>query len=134
HEAAICSSLCEKYYDLKLLAQNIQNVKDNFTRFFSFGLKENNPEIEAKDHTTLAFMTKHHPGALVNCLTEFSKNFINLTKIESRPIPHNPFEYIFYVDFRGSIDMPETQVVLKELEKDTKEIKIIGSYKRIRKG
>lgn len=130
NEAAICSVLCKDYYDLNVLAENIQNVSDNYTRFFAFSRADKIPEHAASDKTTIAFQTKHHPGALVNCLNEFSSKYINLTKIESRPIPNNPFEYIFYVDFQGSTDSNLVKNCLENLKNDAKLVKVIGSYHR----
>lgn len=130
NEAAICSVLCKDYYDLNVLAENIQNVSDNYTRFFAFSRTDKIPEHAPSDKTTVAFQTKHHPGALVNCLNEFSSKYINLTKIESRPIPNNPFEYIFYVDFQGSIDSNLVKNCLENLKNDAKLVKVIGSYHR----
>lgn len=130
HEAAICSVLCKDYYNLNVLAENIQNVSDNYTRFFAFAKPEKVPQTRPADKTTIAFQTKHHPGALVNCLNEFSSKYINLTKIESRPIPDNPFEYIFYIDFQGSIESMPVRNCLDNLKTDAKLVKVIGSYHR----
>ncbi len=128
HEASISSSLCTKYYGLKKLAEDIQDTRANFTRFFLFTSKDNVPKNLKMEKTTLAFNTKHHAGALLNCLTRFSSMNINLTKLESRPIPENPFEYTFFVDLIGSIESDNVKICLKKLKDDTQKIKILGSY------
>lgn len=128
HEASISSSLCTKYYGLKKLAADIQDTRANFTRFFLFAADENIPHDLNMEKTTLAFNTKHHSGALLNCLNRFAEMNINLTKLESRPIPENPFEYTFFVDLIGSLDSDDVQECLVNLKHDTNNVKVLGSY------
>ncbi len=127
-EGTIASSLCEEYYDIEILNDDIQKVKNNFTRFLVFVKKDKIPEGLIHQKTSIAFCTNHNPGALLNCLQEFASCGINLTKIESRPIPENPFMYTFFVDFMGSITDSKVKECLINLQKDTKTIKVIGSY------
>lgn len=128
HEASISSSLCEKYYGLDRLAEDIQDARANFTRFFLFTNKSAVPQNHVMEKTTLAFNTKHHSGALLNCLNRFAEMNINLTKLESRPIPENPFEYTFFVDIIGSLEAENVQECLVNLKHDTNSVKILGSY------
>ena len=97
--AAIASEHCAEIYGLDILAGDIQSNLSNTTRFLVFVKKENIPENLKKEKTSIAFRTKHYPGALVGCLQRLAKHNINLTKLESRPIPENPWEYVFYSDF-----------------------------------
>jgi len=90
--------------------------------------KENIPQNHIEEKTSIAFTTKHHPGALLNCLQEFANHKINLTKLESRPIPEDPFKYVFLVDFEGSTHEVNVKKCLEELAEDTDSIKILGSY------
>jgi prephenate dehydratase len=76
----------------------------------------------------MAFKVKHHPGALVNCLNTFSHFGINLTKLESRPVPEDPFKYAFIVDFTGTTGEKKVSSCLEFLGNDAFDIKIIGTY------
>jgi prephenate dehydratase len=127
-EGTISSSLSAEYYNLEILDDNIQKVEANFTRFVVFVKEENIPETLRQEKTSIAFSTNHNPGALLHCLEEFSNHGLNLTKIESRPIPENPFMYTFFVDFLGSIHDENVKDCLIKLKKSTNSIKIFGSY------
>jgi len=126
--AIIASKLCQKYHSLEILDSNIQNNLLNFTRFFIIIKKSSLINFIKKNKTSMAFKTKDKPGALQACLQIFSDNKINLTKIESRPIPENPFEYVFFVDFLGSLDEPRVKKCLENIGYETTEIKVLGSY------
>ncbi|MAE43227.1 prephenate dehydratase [Candidatus Woesearchaeota archaeon] len=127
-EAAIASELCSKIYGLEILGEEIEKNKNNITKFFVFVKKEKIPKNLKKEKTSIAFKTKHFPGALVSCLQRLAKNNINLTKLESRPIPENPWEYIFYADFIGDVDGENVKLALSEMEATLSFIKILGSY------
>lgn len=124
--AAVASSLASEYYQLDILAENIQSNNVNVTRFLV--IRKDIPKNIIREKTSIAFKTKHHPGALEECLHALSSNGINLTKIQSRPIPENPWEYVFYADFEGGTDAPRVKKALRELEDVSKYLKIIGSY------
>lgn len=128
NEGTIGSRLCSDYYGLDIISDKVQKVQNNITRFLVFVKEKDIPTGIGKEKTSIAFSTKHHPGALLGCLQEFAKNNINLTKLESRPIPENPFMYIFYADFLGAITEPKIKQCLQDLHKDASNIKIIGSY------
>jgi len=125
-DAAIASELCAEKYDLDVVARGIQSNMFNSTRFLviAIGISQN----LKKEKTSIAFKTKHYAGALVNCLQRLAKNNVNLTKLESRPIPDNPWEYVFYADFEGSIDADNVKLALSEMEATSLFIKILGSY------
>lgn len=128
NEATIASRLCADVYDLEVLEDHIQKVQNNVTRFLIF-IRESDVSSEYKqEKTSLAFTTKHKPGALLNCLQEFKRFDLNLTKLESRPVPENPFAYIFYVDFIGALADENVHACLETLKYDTETIKILGSY------
>lgn len=125
-EGAIAAELAAGYYQLEILAENIQSNNMNMTRFLVVS-KEPQPDIPM-EKTSVAFKTKHFPGALEECLHTLSSNKINLTKIQSRPIPENPWEYVFYADFEGGLNDNNVWVGLQQLEKAAKFLKILGSY------
>jgi len=126
--AAIGSKLCAETYGLEIISDQIQRTKNNITRFFVLARKEEAPEIITVGKTSLAFLAHHHPGALLDCLEIFKKYQINLTKLESRPIITNPFEYVFFVDFNLGLNDSKTQSCLEELNRDAHHVKILGSY------
>jgi prephenate dehydratase len=78
--------------------------------------------------TSLIFSTIHEQGALARCIAILAERGLNLTKIESRPKPDTPFEYVFYVDFEGSVDRETTQAALRDLASVTTFLKVLGSY------
>lgn len=124
--AAIASKLAGEIYDLDFLAKDIQTMSSNMTRFLVIASEA--PANLRREKTSIAFKTEHHPGALEDCLHKLTKNKINLTKIQSRPIPENPWEYVFYADFEGGTDQDNVRQALRELEETAKFLKIIGSY------
>lgn len=124
--AAIASERAAFVYGLKILKRNIEDNKHNFTRFFIISKKSQ--KRTGKDKTSVAFSTKHTPGSLWQALAGFAQRKINLTKIESRPIPGKPWEYIFYLDFEGHLKEKEVQEALKDLKKNSISLKIFGSY------
>lgn len=132
-EAAIASQLCAKIYGLEVIKSDIQSNLKNTTKFFVIVKKENIPSDLKKEKTSIAFKTKHYPGALVNCLQRLAKNDINLTKLESRPIPENPWEYVFYADFEGGPEDENVKLALNEMEATSTFIKILGSYPKGKK-
>ncbi len=126
--AAIASALCAKIYDMDILKEDIQTNKTNTTRFFVVAKKENVPPNHTTGKTTVAFKTRHYPGALVDCLRIFQKYKLNLTKLESRPVPENPWEYIFYAAFEAGMDSDKVKSALGELTLHALFVKLLGSY------
>lgn len=127
HKGAIASALAAELYGLQILSKDV-SCTTNTTKFFVFVRQENVPGELKREKTSIAFKTKHFPGALVHSLERFSKNDINLTKLESRPIPDRPWEYVFYADFLGGTEDKAVKTALGELEATSLFIKILGSY------
>ena len=127
-EAAIASKRCAEVYGLTVLREGIQIFADNFTRFLSFVREDRAPKGGKTEKTSLAFSVHHHPGALLDCLKRFADHSINLTKLESRPIPSDPFEYYFFVDILGGQDDPPVKLAFSELGMTARHFKVIGSY------
>ncbi|MFC1566382.1 prephenate dehydratase [bacterium] len=124
--AAIASKEAAKLYGFNVLAQNIEDMQNNVTRFL---IITNHALIKAKNcKTSILFSIKDKTGALYEMLSPFRKENINLTKIESRPTKKRAWEYVFFVDFLGSMDDPKIQKALKELEHKCLFLKILGSY------
>jgi prephenate dehydratase len=127
-EAAVASRRCADVYGLAVLADNIQSAALNITRFLAFVREGDVPGGLKREKTSLAFSVHHHPGALLECLKLFADHAINLTKLESRPIPANPFEYSFFVDFLGGTDDVAVSAALGELGRSARHVKVLGSY------
>ena len=126
--SAIASKLCSELYNLDVLAQDIQSFKDNFTRFFVVVPKEEAPKDLRREKTSFVFQTYHRPGALVEILQILSKHGINMTKLESRPIPENPWQYRFLTDIDGGLYDPPVLAAIAEIGSSTPWHKVLGSY------
>ncbi len=133
-QAVIASCESAKLYNLKILHSNIQDEQNNYTRFLVFS--QGTADIESLTRmgqfnrkVSLAFQLLSHPGALMEVLEIFKKFELDLTKIESRPIPHKPFQYIFFSDFLLGKGNPKTaQKALNDLQKKCLSVHLIGVY------
>ena len=124
--AAIASERAAQIYGMQILAKDIADNKENFTRFFVLSTQDSEPT--GKDKTSIIFSAKHEPGSLYHALGEFAKRNINLTRIESRPTKKTPWEYNFYLDFEGHRTEQKCKEALQALEKYAIFVKILGSY------
>jgi len=129
-EAAIGSYLCAETYGLEIISDDIQHTQNNITRFLVLVRDDEIPEGITQTKTSIAFSANHRPGALLDCLQIFKRYDINMTKLESRPIPEDPFQYIFYVDFMSGLKEANTVACLSELNRDAHHVKILGSYSK----
>jgi len=127
---AVASAKAAEIYGMKIIAREIEDNPHNFTRFFVLSREDSPPT--GNDKTSIVFSLKHKPGALYDCLREFATRKINLTKLESRPTRHQPWEYNFYMDFSGHREEKEVGEALKALEEHAVFVKILGSYPRAR--
>jgi chorismate mutase/prephenate dehydratase len=128
-KAAISSSEAAKLYGLNILAENIQSNGKNQTRFVSVSPTLNiAPDA---DRISLAFSIPHKTGSLYRTLARFSYAGLNLTKIESRPIPEKGFEYLFYLDFLGNVHSQNVLSLLNALAEELPDFTFLGNYKSI---
>ena len=129
--AAIASERAAQIYDMTIIEREIEDIKNNSTRFFVLDIQDS--QYSGDDKTSIIFSTKSIPGALYKILGEFAKRNINLTKIESRPTKKTPWEYHFYLDFEGHRSEKKCQEALKRMTDKTIFVKILGSYKAAKK-
>jgi len=124
--AAIASTRAAEIYGMQIIAREIEDNPNNFTRFFILAQQDSPPS--GNDKTSIVFSVKHRPGALYEFLKELSSRNVNLTKIESRPTRQKPWEYNFYLDFEGHHQDKASQEALNNLEKTALFVKVLGSY------
>ena len=126
-EAAIASAQAAGDYKLQILKKGIESNHLNYTRFAI--LAKRLFKKGKKSKTSIVYSTKNIPGALFKSLSLFSLWDINLLKIESRPIPGQPWQYMFYLDFEGDIRDEKCKRAIEHLSDIAGSIKILGSYK-----
>ena len=127
--AAISSARCADQYGLKILKSDIQNNSNNHTRFICISRK---PEIyPGADHTSLMLALPNRPGALYRLLGRFYAQGINLTKLESRPIPGRDFEFMFCFDIDASVYSPSFARLVEELDVSLEKFNYLGSYSEL---
>ena len=132
--AAIASELAAKIYGGKILRREIEDDRQNFTRFFLLeppGSKPRTLRGAAKNpwKTSLVFSTKNIPGALFRALSALALRDLNLVKIESRPLRGKPWEYLFYLDLLGRSSDPVVRKALGHLEELADFLRVLGTYR-----
>lgn len=127
HDAAALSSrFCAGLYGLETLAEGVQDAGNNHTRFLCISA---DPEIyPGADRAALMAVTGNRPGALYRILARFSELDINLTKLESRPIPERDFESMFYFEVEVPAVSDKLPLLLFELEAECEQFRFLGSY------
>jgi chorismate mutase/prephenate dehydratase len=124
--AAIASVNAGAAYGLKMMAENIQDVAQNATRFLIMG---KHPAGRSRsDKTSALFAVRDKVGALYEVLGLFARNAVNVSKIESRPLRSRPWEYLFFVDLSGHQEDPKLKRALAALERKALFLKVLGSY------
>jgi chorismate mutase / prephenate dehydratase len=124
--AAIASVMAKDHYGLTVVAANVEDHANNTTRFLVIGDHEPGPSGE--DKTSIVISVQDEVGILHRMLEPFARNRINLTKIESRPLKHKAWEYLFFLDFEGHIKEPRIKRAIAKVEKSSVFIKVLGSY------
>lgn len=126
-KAAIASETAAARYGLTVLRRGLNNENINSTRFVVLS-KERIFTAEA-DKVSICFEIAHESGSLYRILSHLIYNNLNMTKIESRPIPGKQFEYRFFVDFDGRLSEPAVQNALTGIREEASRLKVLGSYK-----
>ena len=127
--AAISSRNCAELYSLNCLVAGVQDKGNNRTRFIC--ISKNLEIYPGSDKTSIMMVLNHRPGALYKVLARLYTLGINVTKLESRPIPDREFEFMFYFDLETSIYSDEFVQLMCELDELCEEFKYLGSYTEV---
>ena len=128
HTAAIASKLAAELYDLDVITPNIQTMKNNVTRFLVLKRVNEAIDIPEADKASIYFQTNHSKGILAKVLTAIADGGINLSKLQSMPIPGSNFKYGFYADMEFD-GREQLNKVLSSISSLTNNVKIFGIYK-----
>ncbi len=127
--AALSSRACAELYGLENIAPSIQDMGNNYTRFICISKQ---PEVyPGADKCSIMLVTPNRPGMLYNVLSCFNALGINMTKLESAPIPERDFESMFYFDFSVSVYSDDLKQLLCELEARSERFRFLGAYSEI---
>ena len=127
--AALSSRFCAELYGLETLSEAVQDMGNNHTRFIC--ISKDAEIYPGADKLTLMLVTPNKPGALYNVLSCFNALGVNMTKLESCPIPERDFESMFYFDFTVSVYSNNLERLLCELEARGERYKLLGAYSEI---
>lgn len=126
--AAIASREAGIHHGCQVIDANIEDNQVNITRFAIIGSRVCEPT--GSDKTSLMMQLKHQPGALANAMATFQQAEVNLTWIESFPLPERPNEYLFFIELEGHQATPQVATALERLAVQTQRLEILGSYPR----
>jgi len=125
--AALAPALAAKEYGAEILVEGVEDHAENFTRFHLLRSDDHPSDVRAPDKLSAAFIVEHRPGTLVAALQKLAAAGADLTKIESRPVPGKPWEYVFYVDFRFEGE-GRANAALAALRSECGVVKELGRY------
>jgi prephenate dehydratase len=128
HIAGIAGELAAELFQLNMIAPNIHTQKNNYTRFWVLEKEENDGNIEGANKASIIFETDHTKGSLAKVLTTIAEGFVNLSKLQSMPIPGSDWKYAFHADCEF-VDIEQLNAVLENIKPFTANIKVYGIYK-----
>ncbi|MCX6289149.1 MAG: prephenate dehydratase [Bacteroidetes bacterium] len=129
HTAAIASKFAAQLYDLNVLTPDVHTLKNNITRFLIMEPKVKKTMIDNADKASVYFQTDHSRGILSKVLAKIAQGKVNLSKLQSMPIPGSTFKYGFYADLEFD-NKKQMEKVLEEMKSLTNSLKIFGLYKK----
>ena len=130
NKAAIASRLSAEIYNLKILNENIQDDKENFTRFLIMGKDISQPEYNKNKYiTSFLFKLRDKPAALYSALSGLAINGVNMTKLQSFPEKNSFSSFFFLCDIDGHLDEKKTKNSLEELAFHCEDMHVLGVYK-----
>ncbi|HJS55489.1 MAG TPA: prephenate dehydratase [Chitinophagaceae bacterium] len=129
HIAAIASKLAADLFQLDVLAPNIQTLKNNYTRFLVLQRQDVAQPVNDANKASVNFHTDHSRGSLAKVLTRIADGGINLSKLQSFPIPGSDFKYSFHADMEFDT-ISQFEYVIEQIKPLTEEVRIYGVYKR----
>jgi len=124
--AAVASRRAATLYELDVLAEGIEAMPNNYTRFLQ--LSQTAAPAGAASKTSIVFVVTNEVGTLYAVLGALARRRINLVKIESRPARERPWDYTFYVDVEGHADLDPLRTALEEFRAQTTFLRVLGSY------
>lgn len=128
HIAAIASTLAAELFDLKLIAPNIHTMRNNYTRFLVLEKSNLAVPVQNANKASINFHTDHTKGSLAKVLTKIADADVNLSKLQSFPIPGSNFKYSFHADLEFE-NMNQFEKVIEDIKASTIYLKIYGAYK-----
>lgn len=128
HIAAIAGKLAAELFDLEMIAPNIHTLKNNYTRFLVLQREKEAQEIEGANKASVNFSTDHTKGSLVKVLSKIAEADINLSKLQSFPIPGSNFNYSFHADMEFD-HVDQFYKLVEKIKPVTNAFKIYGLYK-----
>jgi len=129
HVAAIASRLAAELFDLHIVAPNIHTLKNNYTRFLILNKEGHAEKTDGANKASVSFHTDHSRGSLAKVLTKIAEDGINLSKLQSFPIPDTDFKYSFHADMEFD-NVHQFEKVINDIKSLTEHLKIYGVYKR----
>jgi len=129
HIAAIASKLAAELFQLEVLAPGIQTMKNNYTRFLMLQRQDIAQTVADANKASVNFQTDHSRGSLAKVLTKIAEGGINLSKLQSFPIPGSDFKYSFHADMEFDT-IGQFENVVDQIRPLTEELKIYGVYRR----
>ncbi|MEP2570791.1 MAG: prephenate dehydratase domain-containing protein [Balneola sp.] len=127
-QAAIAGAHAGDHYGLKVIAHDIANQKENYTRFVIVAPEPVKVDVQIPAKTSLLMVTSNEEGSLIECLNVLHEFGINMSKLESRPRMNEPWKYSFHLDIVANTADPKTQKALAKLNEKAAELKILGCY------
>lgn len=127
--ASLSSKYCAELYGLEALPVKIQNSENNYTRFLC--ITKDVEVYPGSNKISLMVSAPHEPGGLYHILARFAALGLNITKLESRSISGQDFEFNFYFDFEGSLEMSEVRWLMQDLRDNSERFQFLGNYQTV---